>query len=208
MLAGGPESSMQPAEEPMIEALSKRRCAGPQGFAVPVAAAVAALVASPALALEMPIGKPQRQAGMEIAAVYLQPVPMEPAGVMRAVANSDIHLEADIHAQSDNANGFPDGAWVPYLGIRYEITKLGASQKLAGELMPMVASDGPHYGDNVKLMGPGKYKLALSIEPPGGSGHAHFGRHTDKETGVGPWFKPFFVVYEFTYAGIGKKGGY
>ncbi len=166
------------------------------------------MAALPAIALEMPIGKPQKQAGMEIAAVYLQPVPMEPAGMMRAVTDSDIHLEADIHAQGDNANGFADGAWVPYLGIKYEITKFGSAQKLAGELMPMVASDGPHYGDNVKLMGPGKYKLRLSIEPPGSSAQAHFGRHTDKETGVGPWFKPFALEYEFTYAGIGKKGGY
>ena len=128
--------------------------------------------------------------------------------MMRAVADSDIHLEADIHAQSDNANGFADGTWIPYLGVKYEITKFGGAQKLMGELMPMVASDGPHYGDNVKLMGPGKYRLRLSIDPPGASAHALFGRHTDKETGVGPWFKAFVVEYEFIYAGIGKKGGY
>jgi uncharacterized protein involved in high-affinity Fe2+ transport len=171
------------------------------------AAALGLAFAAPqALALETPIGKPQHVAGMEIAAVYLQPVPMEPAGMMRAVADSDIHLEADIHAQSDNANGFADGSWIPYLGVKYEITKQGGAQKIAGELMPMVASDGAHYGDNVKLMGPGKYKLRLAIEPPGTA--THFGRHTDKETGVGPWFKPFAVEYEFTYAGIGKKGGY
>jgi len=166
------------------------------------------VLAGPVLALETPIGKPQKQAGMEIAAVYLQPVPMEPAGMMKAVADSDIHLEADIRAQGDNANGFAEGAWVPYLGIAYEITKAGSPQKIAGELMPMVANDGPHYGDNVKLSGPGKYTLKLSIAPPGAAAHAHFGRHTDKETGVGPWFKPFTVQYEFNYAGVGKKGGY
>jgi uncharacterized protein involved in high-affinity Fe2+ transport len=171
-------------------------------------ALAAALAAAPALALETPIGKPQKQSGMEIAAVYLQPVPMEPAGMMKSVAESDIHLEADIHAQSDNKNGFADGAWIPYLGVSYEITKVGGTQKIAGELMPMVASDGPHYGDNVKLAGTGKYTLRLSIAPPGASAHAHFGRHTDKETGVGSWFKPITVQYEFTYAGTGKKGGY
>ena len=37
---------------------------------------------------------------------------------------------------------------------------------------------------------------------------AHFGRHVDKETGVGPWFEPFELEYEFVYAGTGKKGGY
>lgn len=159
-----------------------------------------------ALALEVPIGKPQHQAGMEVAAVYLQPVGMEPEGMMRRAADSDIHLEADIHAQSDNANGFADGVWMPYLGIVYEITKQGAAQKLTGDLMPMVANDGPHYGDNIKLQGPGKYHLKLTISPPGMA--THFGRHTDKETGVGPWFKPFAVEYDFVYAGIGKKGGY
>jgi periplasmic iron binding protein len=54
--------------------------------------AVALLAASPAMALEYPIGKPQIRAGMEVSAVYLQPVPMEPAGMMRAVRDSDIHL--------------------------------------------------------------------------------------------------------------------
>ena len=71
----------------------------------------------------------------------------------------------------------------------------------------MVASDGPHYGDNVKLHGPGKYKLRFTIAPPGEGEHAQFGRF-DKETGVGPWFKPFTVEYDFTYAGTGKKGAY
>jgi periplasmic iron binding protein len=173
-----------------------------------IAVLAASLAARAAFALETPIGKPQIHAGMEVAAVYLQPVPMEPAGMMKSVAESDIHLEADIHAQSDNHNGFPDGAWIPYLGVAYEITRQGGTQKISGELMPMVANDGPHYGDNVKLAGPGKYTLKLSISPPGASAAGHFGRHTDKETGVGPWFQPFTVQYDFTYAGIGKKGGY
>jgi periplasmic iron binding protein len=175
-----------------------------------LAASVVALtlVAAPACALEVPIGKPQVRAGMEIAAVYLQPVAMEPEGMMRRAADSDIHLEADIHAQERNPNGFADGAWVPYLGVTYELTKEGVAERLTGTLMPMVASDGPHYGDNVKLGGPGKYRLKLRIEPPGTQHGAHFGRHTDKETGVGPWFKPFEVEYAFAYAGIGKKGGY
>jgi len=38
----------------------------------------------------------------------------------------------------------------------------------------MVANDGPHYGDNVKMMGPGKYKLILTIAPPDANTHAHF----------------------------------
>lgn len=72
----------------------------------------------------------------------------------------------------------------------------------------MVASDGPHYGDNIKLDGPGNYTLTFHIAPPSGEGHMAFGRHVDKETGVAPWFAPFETSYDFTFAGTGKKGGY
>jgi len=166
---------------------------------------VAAALSGTAVAKEYPIGKPKIQNGMEVAAVYLQPIEMDPPGMMRAAAQSDIHLEADIHATKDNTNGFADGSWMPALVIRYELTKVGG-ETARGNLMPMVASDGPHYGDNVKLMGPGKYKLTFTVSPPGAN--PHFGRHTDKETGVAPWFKAFSVDYEFVYAGTGKKGAY
>ncbi len=144
---------------------------------------------------------------MTIGAVYLQPIEMEPEGMMRAAADSDIHLEADIHAAKGNPNGFAEGDWMPYLVVTYELTKEGG-QTQKGDLMPMVANDGPHYGDNVKLQGPGKYKMKLTIAPPSADPHAMFGRHVDKETGVGPWFKPFTLDYEFVFAGTGKKGAY
>ena len=173
--------------------------------------AVTALWASSALALEYPIGTPQNLAGMEVAAVYLQPVEMEPEGHMRKASESDIHLEADIHALDSNPNGFPEGFWIPYLLVKYELTKVGDSEVIQGDMMPMVASDGPHYGDNVKLKGPGKYKVKFTVYSPGASENTtgnHFGRHTDRATGVRPWFKPVVAEWEFTYAGIGKKGGY
>lgn len=166
-------------------------------------------VASMAVAKEYPIGKPKTVAGMEVAAVYLQPIDMDPPGMMRAAKESDVHLEADIKAAKGNKHGYAKGAWVGYLKVNYELTKVGETESLKGELMPMVANDGPHYGDNVKLPGLGKYKLKLTIAPPGAEGHgAHFGRHVDKETGVSPWFAPFSVEYEFTFAGTGKKGSY
>ncbi|PPQ40311.1 hypothetical protein SAMN06265338_102405 [Rhodoblastus acidophilus] len=167
-----------------------------------------ALAGFSAAAKEYPVGQKQTQAGMEVGAVYLQPIEMDPPGMMRAAKESDVHLEADIHAAKGNTNGFAEGDWVPYLAISFELTKLDDGQVLKGEFMPMVANDGPHYGDNVKMFGPGKYKLKLTISPPNSSMHNHFGRHTDKETGVGEWFKPFTTEYDFTYAGIGKKGGY
>ena len=175
------------------------------------AAAVAAVAALSATAAEYPIGKHQIQGGMEIGAVYLQPITMEPEGMMRKASDSDIHLEADIHAVKNNPTGFAEGDWMPYLQVRYELTKAGSNQTQKGDMMAMVANDGPHYGDNVKLQGPGRYTLRLTIAAPNAPENAlgnHFGRHTDRATGVRPWFKPITLEYDFTFAGIGKKGGY
>ena len=55
----------------------------------------------------------------------------------------------------------------------------------------------PHYGDNLKMMGVGRYKLELSIAPPGGA-----------QAGVGAGLEPFTVDYDFVFAGVGKKGAY
>jgi len=176
-----------------------------------IAASLLACFTVPAQALEYPIGAPQNMAGMEVAAVYLQAVDMEPDGHMKKASETDIHLEADIHALGNNPNGFPEGSWMPYLLVKYELTKLPSGEVIKGEMMPMVASDGPHYGDNVKLKGPGKYKVKFTVYSPSAAENSmsqHFGRHTDRATGVRPWFKPFEAEWEFTYAGIGKKGGY
>ena len=89
-----------------------------------------------AIAKEVPVGKPQSVSGMEIAAVYLQPIEMEPAGMMRDAKDSDVHLEADIHAGKENPNGFAKGDWIPYLVIGYELTKEGSDEKRSGPFMP------------------------------------------------------------------------
>ncbi len=171
-----------------------------------LALAVLFLSHSHAKALETPIGLPQSLYGMEIAAVYLQAIEMEPHGVMRPRAESDIHLECDIHAAENNPNGFAAGERMPNLTISYNLIKLDTGQKIEGPMKPMVANDGPHYGDNVKMLGAGKYKGIYKIDNPLKKGE--FGRHTDRETGVRDWFKPFEVEWEFNYFGAGKKGGY
>ncbi|MBT9530586.1 MAG: iron transporter [Pseudomonas sp.] len=169
----------------------------------------ALLAATHSYAKEYPIGEPQQCAGMEVGAVYLQPISMDPPGMMRAAAESDVHMEADISALENNAHGFQEGSFVPYLNIRYRLQKTGSEQVLEGDFHAMVANDGPHYGDNLKLMGPGKYQLTYFVSAPGQQAHGeHFGRHTDKETGVAPWFERCELNYSFTFAGIGKKGGY
>ncbi|MCK5877913.1 MAG: iron transporter [Candidatus Marithrix sp.] len=161
------------------------------------------LTISNVIAGELPIGDPIEINGMEIAAVYLQAVKMEPMVPMNKGA--DIHLEADIHAIKGNKNGFGEGEWIPYLEISYQVSKVGQDWITIGTFMPMVASDGPHYGANIALNGAGKYKIKYQINPPPYRGMY---RHTDKETGVEKWWKPFTAEWDFKYIGTGKKGGY
>jgi len=150
---------------------------------------------------EYPIGEPKTLNKMEIAAVYLDPIDMEPRGNDLPASQADIHLEADIHAENGNPSGFGGGEWVPYLTVSYRLENKDTGRVLNGTLMPMVAKDGPHYGANIKMPGTGNYKLTYHIEPPSKQG---FGRHTDHASGVGRWFQPFDVDYEFTYVPIKK----
>lgn len=157
------------------------------------------------MAGEVEIGKPVEKNGMEIGAIYLQAVMMEPMKPMEKGRYGDIHLEADVAALKDNPYGFSEGAWIPYLDISYHITKKNSQWSTTGSLRPMVANDGPHYGDNVKLNGPGAYHVVYHFNPPIVYG---FQRHIDKETGVNEWWTPFDAEWDFTFIGIGKKGGY
>ncbi len=152
---------------------------------------------------EFVIGAPVMKNGMEIGAVYLQAVKMAP--MLPGMQPADIHLEADIHGLKGNEQGFREGDWIPYLQISYHLEKQGSDWALTGAFMPMVASDGPHYGANIALAGSGRYRVTYHIDPPPYQG---LYRHTDKETRVNPWWKPFDVQWDFTYLGTGKKGGY
>jgi len=163
--------------------------------------ALAATAASPAFAefKEFPAGESKEMGSMEIAAVYLTPIDMEPRGIDLAAAQADIHLEADIHATKGNPNGFGAGEWVPYLTVSYRLENTDTGKVISGNLMPMVAVDGPHYGSNIKMAGPGNYHLTYHIDPPSRQG---FGRHTDADSGVGAWFEAFDVDFEFSYVPI------
>jgi uncharacterized protein involved in high-affinity Fe2+ transport len=148
---------------------------------------------------EYPAGEEAEINRMKIAAVYLAPIDMEPRGIDLPASLADVHLECDIHATRGNPNGFGAGEWVPYLTVNYRLENKDTGKIKNGTFMPMVAKDGPHYGSNLKMMGPGNYKLTYTIEPPGKQG---FGRHTDQASGVGKWFQPFSVDFDFTYVPI------
>jgi uncharacterized protein involved in high-affinity Fe2+ transport len=147
----------------------------------------------PGIVQERPIGEDVIKNHINVAAVWLPAVGM--AG-MPEPSNDVIHLEADIKATADNPNGFAKDEFVPYLKIKYELSDTKGGKPLqAGDLMPMVASDGLHYGANIARPGPGSYRLVYKIEPPSAGG---LGRHVDAATGVAAWWEPFEVGFDWT----------
>ena len=147
---------------------------------------------------EFPIGDDQQVGPLNIAAVYFQPVDMEPAGMGGlSAAESDLHLEADIAAIAGNDMGYGAGSFISNLSIKYKLEK-DDGKVIEGNFMPMGASDGPHYGNNVKMDGAGNYKVTFVIESPEKQNYL---LHVDKETGVTGrfWKDPIVVSYDFEY---------
>jgi len=158
--------------------------------------------------------------GMEIRGMYIQPIlmsnlddgmpmnmddtmPMNMDDMDHTIpAGADIHLELRVNATDNNPYNFKAGAWMPYLQVDYRIEKEGTNWFTSGSLMPMIANDGPHYGNNVKLNGIGKYSIKYRVTAP------NLMLHMDKETAPKKWFKAFVVSWDLTYLGVGKKGGY
>lgn len=157
---------------------------------------------------EINIGEEKLVGPYKVAAVYFQAVDMYPEGKNPSKEESDMHLEADIHLQSEFAKkyGFGDGdnIWPAYLTVKYEVLDKDNKAVAEGSFMPMNADDGPHYGTNVKkgLMKVGKYKLKLTIEAP-----TDYLLHTDPETGVPAkeeaknYFKNQVVEFDWDYTG-------
>ena len=154
------------------------------------------VIAGGAEAREYPVGGPVHAHDMEIAAAYLTGIEMAPMPPGMPMGPDTIHLETDVHATADNVYGFGDGAWIPYLAIDYTLEKAGSNWRSTGRLLPMTAKDGPHYANNVKMDGPGTYKVTFRYAPPEANGFLH---HTDQETGVPGWWAPFTESFTFAY---------
>ena len=134
---------------------------------------------------EEPIGEEVIGGPYKVAAVYFQGVDMIPEGRQPSAAESDMHLEADIHLTSEAAKtfGFGDGEeiWPAYLTVNYVVSKEDGTEVTSGAFMPMNADDGAHYGANIKkgVIPVGKYKLRFEIQPS-----SDYLLHVDEETGV------------------------
>ncbi len=133
---------------------------------------------------------------LTVNAVYFQPIDMEPSGMGLKAADASFHLEADIHANKEGTKlGYGKGDFVPDLTVNYDIIDKTSNESVgSGTFMQMNASDGPHYGANVKLDKAGAYKLVLKIESPEKKGWM---LHVDPETGVTGrfWTEPLEVTF-------------
>jgi periplasmic iron binding protein len=155
-----------------------------------------AIGSSGARAGEFYIGEPQVKEGLQLVPNYLTGIEMDHHPPGMSMAKDAIHVEIDVHATKDEKHGFSEDAWIPYLTIHTTVEKLGSKYKEAKVLAPMTAGDGPHYANNFKMDGPGKYKITYVIEPPSRQG---FIRHVDKETAVPDWWKPINVDWTFDF---------
>lgn len=127
---------------------------------------------------EIPIFEDEEVAFMNVSAVYFQPVPMSDG---TKAEDYDIHLEADVAALENNF-GYELGSWIPYLTVDYKVVDKDGKTAAEGTFMEMAASDGPHYGANVKLPDAGTYDLTITIHSPAENDYLI---HTDKLTGPG-----------------------
>jgi uncharacterized protein involved in high-affinity Fe2+ transport len=147
---------------------------------------------------EFPLGDDFELGPLNVAGVYFQPVDMIPPSAGLPAAQSDVHMEADISALSNDL-GYGVGDFVPNLTVKYEISQ-ASGWKSEGTFMPMNASDGPHYGANLKLNGVGQYKVRFLIQNPEAQGYV---LHVDETTGVPGrfWGQPLIAEWDFAYAG-------
>ncbi|KFI95263.1 amino acid ABC transporter substrate-binding protein [Bifidobacterium stellenboschense] len=158
---------------------------------------------------EVPVGpsgtaeeQDQEVGPLTVGAVYFQPIDMEPSSMGLKAADASFHLEADIHANKKGTElGYGKGDFIPDLTVNYTIIDKSTGKEVeggtatSGTFMQMNASDGPHYGANVKLDKAGTYQLKLSIESPAKKGWM---LHVDPETGVKGhfWTEPLEVTFD------------
>jgi uncharacterized protein involved in high-affinity Fe2+ transport len=177
-------------EKPRPDAESLARGTASPTFEAGPAASAAVDPSRPKLQ-EYPIGDDVEKHHIRFAAVWLRSIMMDG---MASSAPGLIHVEADVRALANNPNGFALDEFVPYLKVKYTLVDAKKVVISEGEMIPMVAIDGLHYGASMELPPPGSYKLTYHIEPPSAGG---LGRHSDPASGVAKWWEPFDAVFDW-----------
>ena len=149
---------------------------------------------------ELPVGDSGPQAAgefLEVNAVYFQAVDMEHGSMaMPPASDSDMHFEIDVKTtEAASAIGFEADQFLPYLKINPKLTEKNTGEVVdLGTLMPMIAVDGPHYGNNIKLK-PGLYTVELTIQSPADEFMLHTGNDTSAVEGRF-WSEPLKVTFD------------
>lgn len=148
---------------------------------------------------ELPVGDsgPQDAGYIEVNAVYFQAVDMEHGSMaMPPASDSDMHFEIDVKTTERAGEiGFEADQFLPYLKITPKLTEKTTGEVVElGTLMPMIAVDGAHYGNNIKLK-PGLYTVELTIQSPADDFMLHTGHDTSAVSGRF-WTEPLKVTFD------------
>lgn len=148
---------------------------------------------------EHPVGDsgPQDVDMLHVDAVFFQPIDLEQGSVkMPPASESDMHFEVDVHTNAKaKLIGYDKDLYMPYLKIQAKIINKDTGETgYEGTLMPMIASDGPHYGNNIKLAD-GKYKVELTIPSPADDWMLHTGKDSSAVKGRF-WKDPLKVTFD------------
>lgn len=136
---------------------------------------------------ELPVGDsgPQTNDALTVDAVYFQAIEMEQGSSMVPPASqSDMHFEVDISTnEKATAWGFEKDQFLPYLDVKAVATNTKTGKKVdLGTMMPMIASDGPHYGNNIKLPA-GDYDVTITVGSPADKFMLHTGKDSSAVKG-------------------------
>lgn len=132
-----------------------------------------------------------------VSAVYFQAVDLEHGSMaMPAASESDMHFEIDIKTtEKAKEIGYEADQFLPYLKISPKLTEKTTGKVVdLGTLMPMIASDGPHYGNNISLE-PGTYTVELTIQSPADDFMLHTGKDSSGVKGRF-WTEPLKVTFD------------
>ena len=147
---------------------------------------------------ELPVGDsgPQTNGPLTIDLVYFQAVDMEHGSMsMPPASESDMHFEVDVATTDEAAEwGYEADQFLPYLQIKAVVTNTDTGEETdLGTMMPMIASDGPHYGNNISLA-PGNYDVLISVASPADDFMLHTGKDSSGVEGRF-WTEP--LTFEF-----------
>lgn len=148
---------------------------------------------------ELPVGDsgPQTNDALTVDLVYFQAVDLEHGSMaMAAASESDMHFEIDV-ATNEKATewGYEADQFLPYLQIDVVAHNTDTDEDIdLGTMMPMIASDGPHYGNNISLE-PGNYNVTVTVPSPADDFMLHTGKDSSGVSGRF-WTDPLTFEFE------------